>query len=112
MFDLKDFVSKLCSSRTGYDFLPKQQLTLNLEDIAAFLRKETTFHVEAETPQVLLLEIDSVSTSLFKSGKILVKDIKEEAEAKKIAEKLVAQLQAYEFDSSQVDMTSTPTKKS
>ena len=93
MFELKDFIAKPCSSRTGYDFLPKQSFSLPLNQVACFFRSQGIF-VEADTPVVLLLSINSVSTSLFKTGKILVKDLKEESEAKIIAEKVVQALNA------------------
>ncbi|MDO8428088.1 MAG: hypothetical protein Q7S92_02640 [Candidatus Diapherotrites archaeon] len=88
MVELKDFACKPCSSRTGYDFLPKQSMNLSLEKIAESFHKQG-IQVEANTPVVLLLVIDSVSTSLFQNGKILVKDLKQESQARIIADKVV-----------------------
>ncbi len=91
VFQLKDFTAKPCSSRTGYDFLPKKSYALDLSKLAQGLRLQG-IQVEADTPVALLLVIQGTSTSLFKNGKILVKDLKEESKARVIAEYLVQAL--------------------
>lgn len=48
--------------------------------------KGSRFKVEIETPEVLLLKSGDVDITLFKSGKIMAKNVKSREEAEKIAE--------------------------
>ncbi len=48
--------------------------------------KCSRFRVAIETPEVLLLKLGDVDITLFKSGKIMAKNVKSREEAEKIAE--------------------------
>lgn len=91
--ELGNFVGQPCKSRVAYEFIPKNELKLNLEDAAANLRENEVF-VEMETPYLLMLKIGGKDVSLFKSGKIIVKNTNEKAVARKIAESLVEKISA------------------
>jgi TATA-box binding protein (TBP) (component of TFIID and TFIIIB) len=88
---LSDFVGQPCKSRIAFEFVPKQRQALDLKKVA---EKATTagFLVETETPYVLMLKVSGHALSLFRSGKIIVKDTNDKQEARKVAEKLLAGL--------------------
>jgi ribonuclease HIII len=58
-----------------------------LEKIAEKIKKE--FFIEIETPYVLIMKVNGKSVSLFKSGKMIVKETTEEKEGRKIAQKVL-----------------------
>ncbi len=91
MFQLKNFTGRICSGRTGYEFLPQNSTQLNLEELSKKLNKKGVF-VEIETPDMLLIDFKGNDISIFKTGKILIKNIASEAEAKKIANLLMQSL--------------------
>ncbi len=91
MLRLKDYAGKPCSSSADFEFVPREETSMDLEAAAKKLRKNEVF-VEIETPFLLMLKIAGRNLSLYKSGKILVKSTHEKEEARKAAEKLVAAL--------------------
>ncbi|MBU4245633.1 MAG: hypothetical protein ABIF85_06650 [Nanoarchaeota archaeon] len=48
--------------------------------------KGSRFKLSVETPEVLLLKSGDIGITLFKSGKIMAKNVKSHEEAEKIAE--------------------------
>ena len=86
--ELKDFTGKPCRNKSAFEFLPKQRQDIELEQIATVLR-EKGIQIEADTPFVLMLRVEGHSISMFKTGKILIKNLKEEKKARAIAEQLV-----------------------
>ena len=90
--DLENFVCRPCRSGADYEFIPKQRLSLDLEELAGILLKKD-IDVHTETPYVLLLKIDSKFFSFYKSGKIVVKTIQDPEKAKKIAGKILSSLE-------------------
>lgn len=85
--ELNDFVGKPCNSRTAYEFVPKAEHSLDLENVAAKLRQGEVF-IEMETPYLLMLKVGGRDVSLFKSGKIIVKSTQEKQAARKVAVKV------------------------
>lgn len=83
---LDDYFSKLCTSGAAFEFSPKKEMKLDLEKVAEKLRSETL--VEAETPFVLMIKYADAKISIFKSGKIIVRNVEDTRKAKKIAEKI------------------------
>lgn len=79
-------------SKTACEFIPKKKQQLNLEGTAQKLREKDVV-VDIETPYVLILKFKGKNVSLFKSGKIIVKETPEEKTAKKIAEELMEKLE-------------------
>ncbi|MEW6295884.1 MAG: hypothetical protein AB1467_06390 [Candidatus Diapherotrites archaeon] len=86
--ELKDFVGKPCKSRTACEFIPKKKIELNLSLTAQNLREKEVI-VEMETPYLLLIKFKGKNISLFKSGKMIVKETQDESEARVIAEELI-----------------------
>jgi len=89
--ELSDFTGKPCRSRLAYEFVPKRKHSLNLEKAAKNLKKNDVM-MDVVSPYLLMMSLDGKSLSLFKSGKIIVKETKNAAKARKIAEKLVSHL--------------------
>jgi len=89
--ELKDFVGKPCKSRMAFEFIPKKKQKLGLGKIAEVLREKEVM-VEIETPFLLILKFKGKDISLFRSGKIIVKETSEEKEAKKTAEELIKKI--------------------
>ena len=89
--ELSSFVGQPCKSRIAFEFVPKKDHNLALEEVASVLRKNEVF-VEIETPYLLMLKIGGKDVSLFKSGKIIVKSTNQQWVAKGIAESLVQKM--------------------
>lgn len=84
--ELKDFIIDPCKSDKAIEFLSQKRVELKLNEIADSLREQA--EVKAETPFVIIFKFRNTSISLFKSGRILVKDV-EEREAREIVEELL-----------------------
>ncbi len=89
--ELDDFIGKPCKSRVAFEFVPKRKQSLRLETVAERLRTAGVF-VEVDTPFIVMLKIEGMSVSLFKSGKILVKQTRDEREARGIASRLAGMI--------------------
>ncbi|MCX6801282.1 MAG: hypothetical protein NTZ73_03780 [Candidatus Diapherotrites archaeon] len=85
--ELGDFVGKPCKSRVAFEFRPKREVKIDLAAAGEALRKE--FSIELESKLLLIVGIESHRVSIFPSGKILVRGEREEAKARKLAEKIV-----------------------
>ncbi|HIH10384.1 MAG TPA: hypothetical protein HA254_07010 [Candidatus Diapherotrites archaeon] len=90
--ELADFVGQPCKSRVAYEFIPKQDCSLELGAVAGQLRKKGVF-IEIETPFLLMLKAGGKDVSLFKSGKIIVKATTEKDAARKIAQKVLENIE-------------------
>jgi hypothetical protein len=84
---LKDFVIDSCKSDKAIAFMPQKKVELPLSELAEKL-SESGVSIQAETPFVLIFRFQNASVSLFKSGKLLVKDV-DENEAKGIVETIL-----------------------
>lgn len=89
--ELKDFVVEPCKSRLAFEFLPKKKDSLDLEKMADGLRKNKV-EIEVQTPFMLVVTINNRGASVFKSGKIIVKECGNEPEARKTAEMLIQKM--------------------
>ena len=85
--EIDNFQSKLCGSGNSYEFIPKIKQKLELESVAKKLVKDAL--IEAETSFVIMMTYNDAKISLFKSGKIIVKNITDAESAKKIAKKII-----------------------
>ncbi len=90
--ELKDFVMQPCKSRLAFEFLPKKNGSLEIEKIAACLKKNGA-EIEVETAFLLVCRLQNHGVSVFKSGKIIVKDCENEIDARKTAELLMQKMQ-------------------
>lgn len=79
-------IVKLCGGG-AYHIRTKKSLKLNLERIAEKLNN-TNFNIKITTPHILLLTFNSKELTIYKNGKILVKNADNEEEAIKMANEL------------------------
>jgi len=84
------FICKPCQSRAAFEFIPNQGKKLELEPIKDSLSGQG-IQIEAFTPFVLVFKLNGVAISLFKNGKLLVKEKQKDlaAETAKTALKLI-----------------------
>lgn len=80
-----------CKSRLAFEFVPKKKHELALADSAAKLSL-AGFVLEVETPFLLMLNAGAHGVSLFKSGKIIVKDTQDKDLARSVAESILSHL--------------------
>ncbi|MFH1257005.1 MAG: hypothetical protein V1494_06990 [Candidatus Diapherotrites archaeon] len=89
--ELSDFVGKPCKSRTAFEFIPKKKQSLDLQAVAKKMHANGVY-LELDSPYLVMAKIDGANVSLFKSGKIVVKEIREEKKARETAEKLIGKM--------------------
>jgi len=89
--DLAGFEVRPCKNGLAFDVVPRKPLELNLAAVCARLR-EKGLEVEAETPAVALLKVKGKPLSLYKNGKIQVRQTREKAEAEALAREIVGLL--------------------
>ena len=85
--EIDDFQLDLCGSGNSYEFIPKSKQKLELDVIAKKLSNDAL--IEAETPFVIMMKYNDAKISLFRSGKLIVKNITDAKTAKKIAQKII-----------------------
>ncbi|UJG40974.1 MAG: hypothetical protein K9W45_00600 [Candidatus Heimdallarchaeum aukensis] len=85
---MKYSVIQKCKKQTGFEALPDEQTTINLEKIKSILVEDEYFKILRETKVVYILETKKgKKVSLFPSGKILIYRVEEE-EAQEVVEKI------------------------
>ncbi len=84
---VNDFVSKPCRSSDSFQFVPSEKVSLNLNELVKNFEDEG-FFIEFNSSFLISMKISGKRVSLFKSGKVLVKDSDNEEETRKIAEKI------------------------
>ena len=89
--ELSDYIGKVCKGRIAYEFIPKKSQEIDIEQACKKLR-ERDILVEIETPFLALLRIAGHQLSLFKSGKIMIKDTSDPEESKIAALALLEKL--------------------
>lgn len=75
------YTFKICKSG-GFEVIPKGNINLDLFNLAEKFEK-----VKVKTKVILVVEVDGVRTSIYPSGKILLRDCDED-KAQEIAAKL------------------------
>ncbi|MGI6589961.1 MAG: hypothetical protein ACOX1V_04865 [Candidatus Iainarchaeum sp.] len=85
--EIADYIGKPCRTKMAYEFLPKKNLTINLEKASEELATIAT--IEVKTKILLMLKIDFATISLFPSGKLIVRGERDEAKAREIAKKIL-----------------------
>ncbi len=91
MLELKDYVHQPCKSRLACEFVPKKKHELGLDKIAQTLKSDGVM-IETQVPFLLIFKLDGLGVSLFRSGKIIVKDTNDMVTAKQIVQKLIEKI--------------------
>ena len=90
--ELDDYVGQPCNSGLAFEFTPKKKTSIVLQDCARKLAASGA-RIDINTKYVLACSFKGTDISVFKSGKILVKNTADKEQAKEKAE---AVLQALE----------------
>jgi|GEM_PF-1591095 len=78
------FIVKPCAGGTVFVINFDKARKIDFKGIVSKV-KGSQFKVAIETPEVLLLKSGDIDITLFKSGKIMAKNVKSREEAEKIA---------------------------
>ncbi|MFH0954613.1 MAG: hypothetical protein V1777_00720 [Candidatus Micrarchaeota archaeon] len=89
--ELKDFVGQPCKSRLAFEFIPKALQMLDLISLAETLKKNGVM-IETQVPFLLVFRLNGFGISLFRSGKIIIKDTNDAETAKQVALKLIQKM--------------------
>lgn len=82
-----EFASKPCRSSDSFQFVSNKSVSLNLIKISKQLESKGIF-IDFATEFLLSMKVKNKKVSLFRSGKIIIKEVDNEETAKKIAEKV------------------------
>ena len=85
------FKGQLCDSRLSYEFFSNPPLKLPLAKVGNEL-EDAGWPLTIKTAFVLVFNVGGVRVSLYPSGKILVKNVSVEADAKKTFKKVIDKL--------------------
>jgi ArsR family metal-binding transcriptional regulator len=85
--NFNEFASKPCRSSDSFQFVSKKPVSLNLIKISKQLEEKGVF-IDFTTEFLLSMKVNNKKVSLFRSGKIIIKEIDNEETAKQIAEKI------------------------
>ncbi len=88
--EIAQYTGKPCRTKMAYEFLPKKQITVNLEKACEEIATIAT--IEIKTKVLLMLKLDYATISLFPSGKLLIRGEREETKAKELAKKILSTL--------------------
>ena len=88
--EIADYTGKPCRTKMAYEFLPKKQITINLEKAVEELKD--TAVIEVKTKVLLMLKLNYATISLFPSGKLLVRGERDEEKARELAKKILSSL--------------------
>ena len=85
--DFKDYIGQPCRARAAFEFIPKKNVKLDMP-ATAIAMKRANFILEADTPVILIVKVDEFPVSIFKNGKILVRETKDCVTAELAVEKI------------------------
>jgi len=88
--EIAEYTGKPCRTKMAYEFLPKKQITINLEKAVEEITSTAT--IEVKTKVLLMLKLDYATISLFPSGKLLVRGERDEEKARELAKKILSTL--------------------
>jgi len=87
-----DYAENFCKADKSIAFIPHKKIEVPLAKLKEKLI-EAKASITAETPFVLIFKFHGANVSIFKSGRILVKEV-EEKEAKRILKRLLELLKS------------------
>jgi len=85
---VNDFLIEGCSSSVALEAIPKKSFSFDLKAIAEKL-ESNGINLEINTPVVLIFNFNGFPVSLYKHGKIIIKNIQEEEKFKELLKKLL-----------------------
>lgn len=73
---IEDFFVTPCRGRLATEFVPKKKESLDMRLIGEILTQNGA-RIDVQTSMLIVFQVQNVNVSLFKSGKLIVKDVDE-----------------------------------
>ncbi len=78
---------KLCSEKTSFEAKTQQKLRFNMEEAKKLFEAKTGYEITVHTPYILVFKNpNGVEVTLSKNGRMLIKGVSGEEEAKAVAQ--------------------------
>ncbi len=77
---LEHYRSQLCDSHLSYEFIPREDLHLDLLKIGSALEKSGK-QLQIKTPFILVAKANGIKVSFYSTGKILTQNVPDEKTA-------------------------------
>lgn len=78
-------IVRLCDTKGAYEALPEKQMKVDLS------RLKNKFNIVIESPVIVIIK-DEFEVSIFRNGKLLIKNCKSQEKAEEQARKVYAKL--------------------
>jgi len=76
---------RLCSDKAAFEALVLRKVVFNMEDAKRRLEKASDYEITVYTPHLLVLRCSQAEATLSKDGRMLIKRVKDENEARLVA---------------------------
>lgn len=81
---INSFLLDSCKATPGYEFFPKLNIKVDLEKLVMKLRGKNYFIEKDSSPFLVVIKTKKGESTIFSSLKIIIRDVKDQKEAKKI----------------------------
>jgi len=76
---------RLCSDKAAFEALVQRRVVFSMDDAKRRLERAANYKMVVYTPHLLVLKCDSAEITLSKDGRMVIKRVKDEKEAKSVA---------------------------
>jgi ArsR family metal-binding transcriptional regulator len=83
------FTVKLCSDKAAFEVRANRKVSLNMGEVEKRLRSSKLHRIVLCTPHMIFLRSGTAETTLSKDGRLLIKKVQNEAEAKHLAQEIL-----------------------
>ena len=81
---------KLCSEKTAFEAKTQQRLHFNMEETKKLFEAKTGYEITVHTPYIIVFKNpNGVEVTLSKNGRMLIKGVTGENEAKTVAQQVL-----------------------
>jgi len=87
--ELSDFILDSCKVTPGFEFYPKKNKKIDVKDLMSHLSTNGYYISKDNSPFYIHVKVKEGEMTIFSSLKIIVKDLTDEDEAKKIVSNLL-----------------------
>jgi hypothetical protein len=78
---------KLCSEKTTFEVQMRQRSSFNMDEVKRLFEAKSSYEITVHTPYILVLKNSKgVEVTLSNNGRMLIKRVSDEKEAKAIAQ--------------------------
>jgi len=90
MLTIKDFILDSCKSTPGFEYYPKKNKKINLDELKkAFEKSEEIYISKDNSPFYIHIKTKNGEVTIFSSLKIMVKDLVDEDVSNKIFNEII-----------------------